>query len=62
MGLVCKVRFQVPFKDGNIDPRQFRAGQVIELDEELVKKIVRSGGEVEIMEKRVPKPQKAAEG
>lgn len=35
---------------------------MIELDEELVKKIVRSGGEVEIMEKRVPKPQKAAEG
>lgn len=62
MGLICKVKFQISFKDGNIDPRSFRAGEVVELDEEIVKKIIRSGGEIEIMEKRVPKPQKAAEG
>ena len=62
MGLICKVKFQVPFKDGNIDPRTFKAGEVVDLYELIVKKIIRSGGEIEILEKRVPKPQKAVEG
>lgn len=62
MGLVCKVKFQLAFRDGNIDPRSFKAGEVVYLDELIVKKIIQSGGEIEILEKRVPKPQKAAEG
>lgn len=59
MGLICKVKFQEAFKDGGILPRLFKAGEVVELDESIVVRIQQSGGVVDIIEKRVPPPQKA---
>jgi hypothetical protein len=59
MGLICKVKFQEAFKDGGILPRLFKAGEVVELDEAIVNRITQSGGVVEVIEKRVPPPQKA---
>ena len=47
------------FKDGNIIARAFKAGEITELDEALVERIRQSGGMLEVMEKRVPPPQKA---
>lgn len=58
--MLLKVKFLEAFKDGNILPQSFRAGEIVELDELIVKRIVQSGGVLDILEKRVPKPQKAA--
>lgn len=58
MGLIYKVKFQESFKDGNVYPRFVKAGEVIELDEDVVNRVRQSGGVVEVIEKRVPK-QKA---
>jgi hypothetical protein len=59
MGLICTVKFMEKFKDGNIIARAFKAGEITELDEALVERIRQSGGMLEVMEKRVPPPQKA---
>ena len=59
MGLICTVKFMEKFKDGNIIARAFKAGEITELDEALVVRIRQSGGMLEVMEKRVPPPQKA---
>lgn len=61
-GLICKMKFQEAFKDGNVYPRGIRAGEILELEEDIVNRIRQSGGGsvFEIIEKRVPKPQKAA--
>lgn len=58
--MIFKVKFQEAFKDGNIIPRLFKAGEIVELDEAIVKRIIQSGGVLDVIEKRVPKPQKAA--
>lgn len=54
-----KVKFQVPFKDGNISPESYRAGIFYILDEALVTRIRQSGGQLDVIEKLVPNPQKA---
>lgn len=60
MSLIFTVKFQEKFKDGNVISREFKAGEIVELDELTVEKIRQSGGNVEVLEKRVPAPQKAA--
>ena len=60
-GLICKVKFHENFKDGNVYPRLIRAGEVLELEESVLNRIRQSGGAsvFEVIEKRVPPPQKA---
>ena len=43
-GLICKVKFQEAFKDGNVYPRGIRAGEILELEEDIVNRIRQSGG------------------
>jgi len=59
MGLICTVKFQERFKDGNVIAREFKAGEIADLDESIVERIRQSGGNVEVIEKRVPTPQKS---
>lgn len=60
MFIKVKVKFQRPFKDGNISKETYRAGLFYVLDEALVQKMLQSGAELEIIERMVPNPQKAA--
>ena len=59
-GLILKVKFNEFFKDGNVYPRGIRAGEILELEEDIVNRIRQSGGGsvFEIIEKRVPPPTK----
>jgi hypothetical protein len=55
------VEFAEKFKDGNIIPQSFKAGEVAEIEYDLIERIKRSGGIVKIVGIPQPEEQPKAE-
>ena len=58
--MTFKIRCLVSFSDFTIFPRKIKQGEVLEVNENVYKRLISSGGKFEVIEKLIPQPEKEA--
>jgi len=56
-----KIRFLLPFTDGNVLPTHMRINDVVTVSENKYSQLKNSGAELQVIERIIPKPAEVVE-